>query len=283
MRYYIHFDFILFFFVVRGFFPHIVFYVCSCLQSDQEPCCTAWVISSSSSSFCRTHKKKKSATATSPTTEVAVAVAVTITVTFRFSNYKLNLLRILFRFQFKSIYVCAVWVVLRRYTTYLSLSSRKTASQHGIEWFHHTKWILTGRVRKHIEYNHSARIYVLHSKSHTKYTQMTKAICCLRKFQHSFLSHLFLILFSFLLFLAFNNWIKIKWVRTNGTDWMKRRKNQRRMRNMKRNIWQLSLWNCVSLWHFRIFFGISLEMKRLLCREKKCSSQVSTHFLSSMQ
>lgn len=230
MRYYIYFDFVCFFSRL-WFFPHR-FCICSCLQSDQEPCCTAWIISSSSS-FCSAYKKKKTHDV------MATAAAVAITVTFRFSNYKLNLWRILFRFQFKSICVCVICGVLRLCVLHISFSlpSRKTASQHGIEWFHHTKWILTDRVQKHTENNHSACIYVLHLKPHTKHTQMTKAICCLRKFQHSFLSQFFSLLF--------NNWIKSKWVRTNGTDWMKKC-------NIKRNIWQLSHWNCVLL-QLRLF------------------------------
>lgn len=95
---------------------------------------------------------------------------------------------------------------------------------------------------------------------------MTKAICCLRKFQHSFLLQFF--------FLSFNNWIKSKWVRTNGNRFNKKS-------NTKRNIWQLSHWNCVprSILQFWLLFSLYAKpivynsymlVVRLKCQRTAC-------------
>lgn len=124
MRYYIYFDFILFLypslplsFVV---FFHIVVFV-FVLVYNRTNNHVVPLESFHHHHFVQRTRKKQQETmwwqaATSATAVVAVTVA--ITVTFRFSNYKLNLLRILFRFQFKSLFVCVICVAYLGCTTH---------------------------------------------------------------------------------------------------------------------------------------------------------------------
>ena len=145
-----------------------------------------------------TMKKKE------PVTATAVTVAVAITVTFHFSNYKLNLLRICCFVFSSNVFIYTIW--------YMYLLSRKIASQQWNWVVSPYKWILTVRVQKHI-WKQSLLTYLYIHFNHTiQSTQMTKAIYCLRKFQHSFLSH------SSIFFFLTSIWIENEWVRVNETE-----------------------------------------------------------------